>query len=379
MDHVARPSAAAADSGTVRHLKHPNVVTVAQIDDFDEVIDTRSPSEYAHDHVPGAVNCPVLDDEERARVGTLYTQGSPFDAKKLGAALVSRNIARHIETRFAAHGREWRPLIYCWRGGKRSAAMAHVLREIGWKAAQLEGGYKAYRREVIAQLETLPLRFDYLVVCGATGSAKSRLLERLAGRGAQVLDLERLARHRGSVLGSLPDDPQPPQRLFDSSLWDSLRRFDASAPVFVEAESRKVGQLQLPAALLARMREGRCIVVQASVDERVRFLIAEYRHFLGDPQGLKARLECLANLYGHETIKRWLALVDERAWEGLVADLLVNHYDPAYRRSTLRNYPDLADARVLTLDRLSPAAIDAAASDLTAGLLQKAANATPGS
>jgi len=374
---IARTAPLRVEKGFV--LKHPSVVKVAQLDDFDEVIDTRSPSEYAQDHVPGAINCPVLDDEERARVGTLYTQVSPFDAKKLGAALVSRNIARHIETRFAAHGREWRPLVYCWRGGKRSAAMAHVLREIGWRAAQLEGGYKAYRHEVVAQLETLPRRFDYLVVCGATGSAKSRLLERLAEHGAQVLDLERLARHRGSVLGNLPDDSQPPQRLFDSTLWNTLRRFDASLPLFVEAESRKIGQLQLPSALLERMREGRCIVVQASVAERVRFLIAEYRHFLEDPQGLKARLECLTSLYGHEVIKRWLALVDERAWDDLVADLLVNHYDPAYRRSTLRNYPDLADAWVLTIDRLSPEAIDAAASDLTAELLRKTANATAGS
>ena len=359
--------------------RHPDIATVAQLDDFDEVIDTRSPSEYAQDHVPGAINCPVLDDEERARVGTLYTRASPFDARKLGAALVSRNIARHIETRFASHGRQWRPLVYCWRGGKRSAAMAHVLREIGWKAAQLEGGYKTYRREVIAQLETLPGRFDYLVVCGATGSAKSRLLERLAERGAQVLDLERLARHRGSVLGTLPDDPQPPQRLFDSVLWNALRRFDASAPVFVEAESRKIGQLQLPSALLARMREGRCIVAQAPVAERVRFLIAEYRHFLEDPKGLKAKLECLTSLYGREVLKRWLALVDQCAWDELVADLLLNHYDPAYRRSALRNYPDIAGARVLTLDRLSPDAIDVAVDDLMADLSHEAAHATAGS
>lgn len=382
MDDIAgSPQCCKRESGVF--LKHPNVVTVAQLDDFDEVIDTRSPSEFAQDHIPGAINCPVLVDEERARVGTLYAQVSPFDAKKLGAALVSRNIARHIESRFAAHGREWRPLIYCWRGGKRSAAMAHVLREIGWKAAQLEGGYRAYRREVIAQLEALPRRFDYLVVCGATGSAKSRLLERLAARGAQVLDLEDLARHRGSVLGSLPGDPQPPQRLFDSLLWNTLRGLDASKPVFVEAESKKIGQLQVPSALLERMREGHCILIEAAVPERVRFLIAEYGHFLEDPLELKARLECLTSLYGHEVIKRWLARVDERAWDELVSDLLVNHYDPAYRRSTLRNYPDLSDARVLALDRLSPDAIDAAAShltaDLAAGLLRKAAGATAGS
>ena len=347
-------------------MKHPTVVTVAQLDDFDEVIDTRSPSEFALDHVPGAINCPVLDDEERARVGTIYKQVSPFDAKKLGAALVSRNIAKHIEARFAAHGRDWHPLIYCWRGGKRSAAMAHVLREIGWQAAQLEGGYKAYRHEVVAQLESLPRRFDYLVVCGATGSAKSRLLETLDARGAQVLDLERLACHRGSVLGDLPDEPQPPQKLFDSQLWNTLRHFDPARPVFVEAESKKIGQLQVPGAMLERMRESRCIRIEAPVSERVQFLIAEYRHFLDDPETLKAKLACLTHLYGREVIARWLALVDARDWNALVGDLLVNHYDPAYERSTLRNYPDLGAALQLRLERLSPEAIEAGVTDLLA-------------
>jgi len=345
-------------------LKHASIATVAQLDQFDEIIDTRSPAEFAQDHVPGAGNFWVLDDAERTRVGTIYKQVSPFDAKKLGAALVSRNIARHIESDFANRPRDWRPLVYCWRGGKRSGAMAHVLREIGWHAATLEGGYRAYRREVVAQLDALPRRFDYLVVCGATGSGKSRLLERLAARGAQVLDLERMACHRGSVLGDLPDEPQPPQKMFDSLLWDALRKFDAARPVYVEAESRKIGQLQAPAALLEHMREGRCIRIEASLSERVRFLIDEYRHFLEDPATLKEKLACLASLYGREVIHRWLAQVDARAWEELVADLLVNHYDPAYRRSTLRNYPDLDGARILKLDRLSPEAIDAAVSNL---------------
>ena len=356
-------------------MKQASIATVAQLDDFDEIIDTRSPSEFALDHVPGAVNCPVLDDEERARVGTMYKQVSPFDARKLGAALVARNIAKHLETRFAAHARDWRPLVYCWRGGKRSAAMAHVLREVGWRAAQLEGGYRTYRREVLDQLETLPLRFDYVVVCGATGSGKSRLIERLAARGAQVLDLERMACHRGSVLGDLPGAPQPPQKLFDSTLWDALRRLDRARPVFVEAESRKIGQLQLPGALLERMRAGRCIRVEASVAERVRFLIEEYRHFLEDPQTLKAKLECLTELHGRQVIDRWLALAEARAWEAFVADLLVNHYDPAYQRSTLRNYPDQRAARVLRLERLSPEAIDSAVADMLAGTADQPAAA----
>ena len=107
---------------------------------FDAIIDVRSPAEYAEDHVPGAISAPVLDNEERARVGTLYKQVSPFDAKKLGAALVAKNIAHHIQDKFSAMPRPWRPLVYCWRGGKRSGAMAHILREIGWDAWSIEGG-----------------------------------------------------------------------------------------------------------------------------------------------------------------------------------------------------------------------------------------------
>ena len=183
-------------------MKFPNVVTVAQLAGFDEVIDVRSPAEFAEDHLPGAINCPVLDDAERAAIGTMYKQLSPFDAKKRGAALVAKNIARHIEEKFAAHGRNWRPLVYCWRGGKRIGAMAHILSEIGWHAAQLEGADRAYRREILAQLGTLPQRLRYRVVCGATGGAKSRLLQALAAAGAQVLDLEELAA-TGSVLGKL--------------------------------------------------------------------------------------------------------------------------------------------------------------------------------
>ncbi len=353
-------------------LRNSNVVTVAQIDRFDEVIDVRSPSEFALDHVPGAVNCPVLDDEERARIGTLYKQVSPFEAKKLGAALVSRNVARHIEEHFAARGREWKPLVYCWRGGKRSGALAHVLREIGWHAATLEGGYKAYRRDIVAQLEALPARFEFIVVCGATGSGKSRLLETLDAHGAQVLDLERIACHRGSVLGDLPDEPQPAQKMFDSLVCKTLKAFSASRPVFAEAESRKVGRLQVGDALLERMRDGRCVRVEVPLAERVRFLIEEYRHFLEDPHALKEKLACLTALYGKDVIGRWIEQIDARRWDEMVADLLVNHYDPAYQRSTLSNYRRVGEARELRFDRLTPERIDNAASELLREFEQQA-------
>jgi tRNA 2-selenouridine synthase len=345
-------------------LNQSNAVTVAQLGAFDEVIDVRSPAEFALDHVPDAVNCPVLDDAERAQIGTLYKQVSPFDAKKLGAALVSKNIARHIEERFRGRARSWRPLVYCWRGGQRSAAMAHVLREVGWDAATLEGGYRAYRREVMAQLEEFPQRFRFRVVCGATGSGKSRLLAALAARGAQVLDLERLACHRGSLLGELPGEPQPSQKMFDSLVWSALRRLDPGRPVFAEAESKKIGQLQVPAKLLERMREGECLRLEVPAPERVRFLVEEYRHFLEEPAALKEKLRCLTSRYGRAVIGRWLARTDAGAWEELVSDLLVTHYDPSYLRATTGNYLHYDRARRLSIERLDEAGIAGAAADL---------------
>jgi tRNA 2-selenouridine synthase len=347
-------------------MRFPDSAAVHEIDLFDEVVDVRSPAEFAEDHVPRAVNHPVLDDAERAEVGTLYKRVSPFESKKRGAALVSRNIARHLEQTFARRDRSWRPLVYCWRGGERSGAMVHVLRKIGWQAAQLQGGYKAYRREVVAQLGALPRRFRTVVLCGETGSAKSRLLEALGAAGAQVLDLEAMAAHRGSVLGSFPDEPQPSQKMFETRLWDGLRRLDPAAPVFVEAESKKIGQVQVPDALLDAMRAGECVRVEAPLEARVGFLLAEYGHFLADPARLKAQLDCLVALHGREAIAAWQAQADRGEWERLVSGLLVNHYDPAYRRSTQKNYARLAGAHVLRPRDLSPASIARLAEEVRA-------------
>lgn len=317
---------------------------------FDTVIDVRSPAEFAADHVPGAVSYPVLDDQERARVGTLYKEVSPFDAKKLGAALVARNIARHIEEHFAAMPREWKPLVYCWRGGKRSAAMVHVLHEIGWDAHCIEGGYKAYRRFVIGALKTLPAAFRYRVIQGTTGSGKSRLLRALRDAGAQVLDLEDLAAHRGSVLGNLPDRVQPGQKMFDSLIWDALRKCDASQPVYVEGESKKIGQLQVPEALMHAMRGSDCVLLEADRETRIALLSDEYRHFFGDTGRLASQLDCLTGLYGAKVIDDWKDLVTRGAWRELVGSLLDDHYDPAYQRSALRNYARLPQAMRISLD-----------------------------
>ena len=332
---------------------------------FDTVIDARTPAEYAEDHIPGAISAPVLDDDERAEVGTLYKQVSPFEAKKLGAALVARNISSEIERQFSDKPKTWRPLVYCWRGGKRSGAMAHILREVGWDAHTLEGGYKAYRRWVVQQLNDIPDRLQLAIVHGPTGSGKSRFLAALRGAGAQVLDLEALAAHRGSVLGGLPGQPQPSQKMFESVLLKELGALDLRRAVFVEAESKKIGELQVPGALMQRMRGSPCVALEVPLQARVELLLDEYRHFLQDLAALEAQLDCLAGLHGKETIAGWKALARRGDWREFVERILTEHYDPAYRRSSARNYAGLAAARTVRISSAAPEAFAAAAAVLS--------------
>ena len=331
---------------------------------FDTIIDARTPSEYALDHVPGAVNAPVLDDAERAQVGTLYKQVSPFEAKKTGGALVAKNVARHIESLFSKKEKSWKPLIYCWRGGKRSGAMAHILREVGWDAQTLPGGYRAYRRWVVEQLAVLPQKLSLKVVHGPTGSGKSRFLAALERAGAQVLDLEALAAHRGSVLGALPDRAQPTQKWFESQLLAKLHALDPAKPVYVEGESKKIGEVQVPEALMAKMRASPCLVLESDLETRVTLLLDEYAHFTVDRAALEAQLDCLVALHGRDRIAQWKSLAAAGDWRRFVARLLVEHYDPAYGRSSARNFVHLAGAPRVKIAGAGEAAFDAAARKL---------------
>jgi len=338
-------------------MKYPALMSFADIlpdlDRFDSIIDVRSEGEFALDHLPGAINCPVLNNEERVLVGTLYKQVGSFEAKKLGAALVARNIAQLLETRFGDKPRDWKPLVYCWRGGNRSGSLAHILAKIGWPVIQLDGGYKAYRAHVSAALAAPPA-LDWRVICGTTGSGKSRLLETLDGLDAQVLDLERLAAHRGSVLGHLPDEPQPSQKMFESRIWDTLRRFTPQRPVFVESESKKVGNLRVPDAVMAQMRAAPCVALTLSRPNRVRLLMEDYEHFARDAQALNGQLEHLVQLHGRAKIDAWHALANSGAMPELVDQLLVEHYDPAYLRSIDRNFVQVGQAQVLELGDIGP-------------------------
>ncbi len=310
-----------------------------ELDRFDLIIDVRSPAEFALDHIPGAVNYPVLDNEERAKIGTLYKQVSPFAAKKLGAALVSRNIANHLENNFLELAREWRPLIYCWRGGERSGAFTHILNRIGWKAMQLEGGYQGFRRTVIDGLEEAAQQFSFQVVCGMTGSGKTRILQEAQKLGAQVLDLEALAIHRGSVLGNEPNIEQPSQKGFETELWNALSSLDPSKPVLVESESKKVGGVHIPDALMEKIRNGACIELRSSTQTRVSWLMREYHHFLSDADNFKSKLALLTAHYGKVQIAKWNDAIDAGRFPELVEELLVKHYDPSYQSSIVRNFP----------------------------------------
>lgn len=337
-------------------MKYPEVLgfdaLLPRLGEFDVIIDVRSEAEFALDHIPGAINCPVLDNEERVRIGTLYKQTGAFEAKRAGAPIIAHNIARHIDTLWADKPREWRPLVYCWRGGNRSGAMALILARIGWPVTQLEGGYKNYRAHVSAAL-LAPPAVDFRVVCGTTGSGKSRLLQTLDGIGAQVLDLEQLAAHRGSVLGHLPNEPQPSQKMFESLVLDKLRGFDLSKPVFVEAESKKVGNLRVPDAVMERMRAAPCIAVNLSRPNRVRLLMEDYEHFCADPSMLVDQLAHLGLLHGRAKIEAWQAMANGGEMAELVDQLLVQHYDPAYLRSIDRNFVQYPQADVLELNDIS--------------------------
>ena len=343
---------------------------------FGAVVDARSPGEYAEDHLPGAVNWPVLSDDERRLVGTDYRQVSAFEAQKRGAALVARNIAAHIERHVMAQPKGWQPLVYCARGGKRSASMAWFLDQMGFRTHVVEGGYKAFRALVMAELATLPERFRFEVLCGRTGSGKTRLLGALAARGAQVLDLEALAHHRGSVLGLVPGDAQPGQKAFETAVWSALHGFDAARPVYVESESRKVGNLRVPEALIRRMREhGRCLRVEMPDAGRLALLFEDYAHFVSDPPAFCGRLDALVALRGRDVVAGWQQAARDGRFDVVFLDLMHRHYDPGYEKSMHTNFADFDAAPVVALADGGEASLAAAAERLL--IIQPGAQTPP--
>jgi len=338
-----------------------------RLDDFDTVIDARSEDEHALDHLPGAINWPTLNNAERIAIGTLYKQVNAFEAKKRGAAIAARNIAGHIEQHALDKPRDWKPLVYCWRGGNRSGALATILGAIGFHVTLVEGGYKAWRNALVADLPAQVGRLHFKVICGPTGSGKTRLLQHLKQQGAQVLDLEALACHRSSVLGHIPGVPQPSQKHFDSLVWDQLRRFNGRQAVFVESESKKVGNLRVPDDLIEAMRGSPCVDLQLPDEERVALLLEDYDFFVQDPAFFCRRLEALTELRGKAVVGEWIAQTGEGRIANVVLDLLKRHYDPTYAASIERNFRQYGQAKPIQLPDRTPAAFVSAAAHLIHG------------
>ncbi|HCY15308.1 MAG: tRNA 2-selenouridine(34) synthase MnmH [Curvibacter sp. GWA2_64_110] len=337
-----------------------------RLGEFDTIIDARSEDEYAEDHLPDAVNWPTLDNEERKLVGTMYKQVNAFEASKRGAAMAARNIANHIEREVLDKPKNWKPLAYCWRGGKRSGSLSLVLSQIGFRITLLEGGYKAFRNALLEDIPRLAPKFDWHVICGTTGSGKTRLLQALEKAGAQVLDLEALANHRSSVLGALPGVPQPSQKHFDTRIWDALRRLDPARPVFVESESKKVGNVAVPAALIEAMRAAPCLNLVLPDEQRVALLMEDYDFFVRDREAFCERLDALTQLRGKQVVDGWKTQVRAGEIEPVVRDLLLSHYDPVYLQSMARNFKQYVQAQTISPTDRSLPAMQALAHELVA-------------
>jgi tRNA 2-selenouridine synthase len=340
----------------------PALITQIQLpieQNYSEIIDVRSPSEFAEDHIPSAINLPVLNDSQRAEVGTLYKQVDPFTARKVGAALVSQNIATHLNHHFANNNKNYQPLIYCWRGGQRSRSLATVLAEIGWQVTLISGGYKTYRAYVRQQLELLPAQFNYRILAGPTGSGKTHILQQLQQRGANILDLEALANHRGSVLGEEWDRvprPQPSQKYFESLLLQALQSHQPGTCLWVESESNKIGNIYLPLSLWNQMKQSSGVAIEVPMRDRIQWLLREYSHLSQNPQMLKTKLQHMKSLYGKQTLQQWEQMIDAGDFRTLIAELLECHYDRTYRRSLNRCYPHIQ--QTVTLPDLSDPSIN---------------------
>lgn len=337
---------------------------IARLTEFDTIIDARSEAEYALDHLPNAINWPTLNDQERIEIGTLYKQVNPFEARKRGGFMAARNIATHIERHVLDKPRDWKPLAYCWRGGQRSGSLSLVLSQIGFRVTLLEGGYKAFRAALVEDTAQQVARLNFKVICGPTGSGKTRFLHALSEQGAQVLDLEDLAKHRSSVLGAIPGLEQPTQKRFETLIWDKLRHFKSDKIVFVESESKKVGNLSVPLSLMEKIRNSPCLNLQLNDEERVALLLEDYSHMVCDVSYFCERLAVLIPLKGRAVVEAWQKLARAGQFVPVVMDLLQQHYDPAYLQSMQRNFAQFTQMRMLTPDNRSVQAMHKLASCL---------------
>jgi len=226
----------------------------------------------------------------------------------------------------------------------RSRSFALILRTIGWKSAVVDGGYQTFRRYVIESLDTTCANISpkLKVISGLTGVGKTKLLKLAANQGVQILDLEALAKHKGSLLGDDPAAPQPKQKSFESSIWLAIKDLDPNLPVYVESESNRIGSLHIPAKLWKSMEQAEVIDLQLDINSRVQILLEDYEHFTSNTQHLSELLNTLRRLRGNSKVDEWQQMLSEKNIVAFVKDILVHHYDIAYRRpgSIESRYPE---------------------------------------
>jgi len=297
------------------------------------VVDARTPAEYADGTIPGAVNVPLFDNRERAEVGTLYKQEGNAAARRLGVELVSPKIPALIRQVDEALGSAATPvLVFCWRGGMRSRALVDFLNLAGIPARQVTGGYKAFRRHVLDFFE----RGDWgrlLVLRGLTGVGKTRLLHALAAEDYPVLDLEGLARHRGSAFGAVGLEAQPTQKAFESLLWDGLRRIAPGGYALCEGESRHIGRLILPKRVHDALQLETSLWIETPMEQRIDIILEDYPAREAQAHLFERPIRALTEKLGKEKVQRLVDHLEVRNWRELVRELMVDYYDPLYRHT----------------------------------------------
>lgn len=294
------------------------------------IIDVRSPLEFAEDHLPGAFNVPLLENHEREEVGTIYKQVGSQAARLRGLELTSSRFGEMVR-RIVEQAGERPILLYCWRGGLRSQSMALLLDQCGYRAYRLAGGYKAFRGIVNGFFEMFTPLAPLLVLHGMTGSGKTEFIQSLSPDRWAVIDLEGLARHRGSAFGSLGMGAQPPQKRFDTLLWDAFRCAPPGRPIVLEGESKRIGQITLPGNLYEVMADSIKIWCETTSATRVarlgrEYALEDYRQPMGDALlRIRKRLGEARYLELQELLDRWDV-------EQLAAKLMEYYYDKLYYR-----------------------------------------------
>lgn len=293
-------------------------------------IDLRSVSEFNESHIEGAINLPILNDEERIIVGTLYDRGFTTEAKKKGVEFASYKLSYYVNEIITLREKK-EVVLYCSRGGFRSTVLFNLLKSLKIQVMKLKGGYKSYRKYVRNYLENEIEKIDFVTLDGLTGSGKTEILEELEKNNVDVLDLERLANHRGSVLGSVLKEEQPSQKTFENRIFETLRKRKKDI-VFVEAESIRVGKLNVPKELFVKYQNGKRILINSNMEDRIKRLKKEY--VKENDEELIAAIENLRGLVKEERIEKYKLEIKNGEYEKVIEDLIKRYYDPKYKTSS---------------------------------------------